>query len=50
MSRAVIDVRPDEEYVMGHIPGAISLLLDQLADGILEWEAAALPVESVEVA
>jgi len=88
----VIDVRPDEEYVHGHIPGAVSLPLDQLAarlaeipagidvvaycrgpycvlsyeavrllrlhgrtarrmsDGMLEWRAADLPVESADVA
>jgi len=88
----VIDVRPDEEYLGGHLPGALSFPLDQLAarlaelpadldvvaycrgpycvlsyeavrllrahgrtarrlaDGILEWRAADLPVESVDVA
>ncbi|HEY8717998.1 metalloregulator ArsR/SmtB family transcription factor [Pengzhenrongella sp.] len=88
----VIDVRPDEEYVGGHLPGAVSLPLDQLAarlaelpagidvvaycrgpycvlsydavrllhehgrtarrlaDGILEWAAAELPIESADVA
>jgi rhodanese-related sulfurtransferase/DNA-binding transcriptional ArsR family regulator len=83
----VIDVRPAEEYAGGHLPGAISIPLDQLAerladlptggevvaycrgpycvlsyaavrllrdhgrtarrlaDGVLEWRAADLPVE-----
>lgn len=83
----VIDVRPAEEYATGHIPGAVSIPLDQLearlaelpagaevvaycrgancvlahdavrllsargrtakrlADGMLEWRVAALPVE-----
>jgi len=84
----VIDVRPAEEYIAGHIPGALSIPLDQLearlaelpdgvevvaycrgtncvlshdavrllsargrhalrlADGMLEWRLAALPVEA----
>lgn len=84
----VIDVRPAEEYAAGHIPGALSVPLDQLearlaelpadlevvaycrgtncvlahdavrlmsgrgrrakrlADGMLEWRLAALPVEA----
>ncbi|WP_435278941.1 ArsR/SmtB family transcription factor [Streptomyces sp. 1222.5] len=84
----VIDVRPAEEYAAGHIPGALSVPLDQLdarlaelpadieivaycrgansvlahdavrllaergrrakrlADGMLEWRLAALPVET----
>ena len=88
----VIDVRPPEEYAGGHLPGAISVPLDQLADrladlptgtevvaycrgpycvlsyaavrllrdrgwparrladGILEWRAADLPVEGTDVA
>lgn len=32
----VIDVRPDEEYTAGHIPGAASLPLDELADRLAE--------------
>ncbi|HWS58433.1 MAG TPA: rhodanese-like domain-containing protein, partial [Actinotalea sp.] len=88
----VIDVRPAEEYAGGHLPGAISVPLDELADriaelptgrevvaycrgpycvlsyaavrllrdhgrparrladGVLEWRAAELPVEGAEVA
>ncbi|RYV52738.1 ArsR/SmtB family transcription factor [Pengzhenrongella frigida] len=88
----VIDVRPEEEFAGGHLPGAKSFPLDQLAarlaelptgvdviaycrgpycvlsydavrllhahgrtarrlaDGILEWQAADLPVESADVA
>lgn len=88
----VIDVRPPEEYAGGHLPGAISVPLDQLADrladlptgsevvaycrgpycvlsyaavrllrdhdrparrladGVLEWRAADLPVEGTDVA
>lgn len=88
----VIDVRPAEEYAGGHLPGAISIPLDQLADrladlpsgsevvaycrgpycvlsyaavrllrdhgrparrladGVLEWRAADLPVEGTDVA
>ena len=84
----VIDVRPAEEYAAGHIPGAVSIPLDELesrlaelpadaeivaycrgtncvlahdavrllaargrtarrlADGMLEWRLAALPVET----
>jgi rhodanese-related sulfurtransferase/predicted transcriptional regulator len=87
-SAVVIDVRPVEEYAAGHIPGALSLPLDELearlrelpaetevvaycrgincvlahdavrlltargrnakrlADGMLEWRLAALPVET----
>lgn len=87
-SATVIDVRPAEEYATGHIPGAVSIPLDQLdtrlaelpadaeivaycrgancvlahdavrllsargraarrlADGMLEWRVAALPVET----
>lgn len=87
-SAVVIDVRPAEEYAAGHIPGALSLPLDELearlgelpadaevvaycrgtncvlahdavrlltargrtaarlADGMLEWRLAALPVEA----
>jgi len=32
----VLDVRPAEEYVAGHIPGAICIPVDQLADRISE--------------
>ncbi|HQY32619.1 metalloregulator ArsR/SmtB family transcription factor [Actinotalea sp.] len=88
----VIDVRPSEEYAGGHLPGAISIPLDELAgrlaelptgsdvvaycrgpycvlsyaavrllrdhgrparrlaDGVLEWRAAELPVEGADVA
>jgi rhodanese-related sulfurtransferase len=35
----VLDVRPPEEYRAGHIPGAISIPLDQLADRISELPA-----------
>jgi rhodanese-related sulfurtransferase/DNA-binding transcriptional ArsR family regulator len=87
-SVTVIDVRPAEEYAGGHLPGAVSVPLDELADrldelpadtevvaycrgpycvlshdavrllrdhgrlarrladGVLEWHAADLPVES----
>jgi rhodanese-related sulfurtransferase len=31
-----LDVRPAEEYVAGHIPGAVSIPVDQLADRIAE--------------
>lgn len=30
----VIDVRPEEEYRAGHLPGAISLPIERLADGL----------------
>jgi rhodanese-related sulfurtransferase/DNA-binding transcriptional ArsR family regulator len=40
----VLDVRPAEEYAAGHIPGAISIPVDQLADRLSE-----LPTD-VEVA
>ena len=88
----VIDVRPAEEYAGGHLPGAISIPLDELAerladlpperevvaycrgpycvlsyaavrllrdhgrparrlaDGVLEWRAADLPLEGSDVA
>jgi rhodanese-related sulfurtransferase/DNA-binding transcriptional ArsR family regulator len=36
---AVIDVRPGDEYAQGHLPGAISVPLDQLADRIAELPA-----------
>jgi len=32
----VLDVRPAEEYAAGHIPGAISIPVDQLAERIAE--------------
>jgi rhodanese-related sulfurtransferase/DNA-binding transcriptional ArsR family regulator len=32
----VLDVRPHEEYAAGHIPGAISIPLDELADRLSE--------------
>jgi rhodanese-related sulfurtransferase len=32
----VIDVRPGEEYAAGHIPGALSLPVDELADRLAE--------------
>ncbi len=32
----VLDVRPTEEYVAGHVPGAVSIPLDQLADRLAE--------------
>ncbi|MCP3819425.1 metalloregulator ArsR/SmtB family transcription factor [Streptomyces sp. A3M-1-3] len=32
----VLDVRPAEEYAAGHIPGALSIPVDQLADRIAE--------------
>jgi rhodanese-related sulfurtransferase/DNA-binding transcriptional ArsR family regulator len=32
----VLDVRPAEEYAAGHIPGAVSVPLDQLAERIAE--------------
>jgi DNA-binding transcriptional ArsR family regulator/rhodanese-related sulfurtransferase len=32
----MLDVRPAEEYAAGHIPGAVSIPLDQLADRIAE--------------
>ena len=32
----VIDVRPREEYVAGHIPTAVSIPLDELADRLAE--------------
>ncbi|HEX5332279.1 MAG TPA: metalloregulator ArsR/SmtB family transcription factor [Cellulomonas sp.] len=88
----VIDVRPAEEFARGHLPGAVSIPLDdlgdrlgdlppgtdvvaycrgpycvlsrdavrmlrvhglparRLSDGVLEWRAALLPVESADVA
>jgi len=32
----VLDVRPTEEYAAGHIPGAVSIPLDELADRLAE--------------
>jgi rhodanese-related sulfurtransferase/DNA-binding transcriptional ArsR family regulator len=32
----VLDVRPTEEYSAGHIPGAVSIPLDELADRLAE--------------
>jgi rhodanese-related sulfurtransferase/DNA-binding transcriptional ArsR family regulator len=32
----VLDVRPREEYTAGHIPGAVSIPLDELADRLAE--------------
>jgi len=32
----VLDVRPPEEYTAGHIPDAISIPLDELADRLAE--------------
>jgi rhodanese-related sulfurtransferase len=32
----VLDVRPAEEYAAGHIPGAVSIPLDQLTDRLAE--------------
>ncbi|QFZ18298.1 ArsR/SmtB family transcription factor [Saccharothrix syringae] len=41
----VIDVRPREEYAAGHIPGAVSIPLRELADRLAE-----LPADSTVVA
>ena len=35
----VIDVRPAEEYAAGHIPGAVSIPLDELTDRLAELPA-----------
>ncbi|MEJ3747006.1 metalloregulator ArsR/SmtB family transcription factor [Actinomycetes bacterium KLBMP 9797] len=35
----VLDVRPREEYAAGHIPGAVSIPLDELADRLAEIPA-----------
>ena len=35
----VLDVRPAEEYAAGHIPGAVSIPLDQLADRLEDLPA-----------
>lgn len=40
----VIDVRPGEEYAAGHIPGALSLPVDELADRLAELPAGATVV------
>jgi rhodanese-related sulfurtransferase/DNA-binding transcriptional ArsR family regulator len=32
----VLDVRPREEYAAGHVPGAVSIPLDELADRLAE--------------
>jgi rhodanese-related sulfurtransferase/DNA-binding transcriptional ArsR family regulator len=37
----VLDVRPELEYEAGHIPGAVSIPLDQLADRLAELPAGA---------
>jgi rhodanese-related sulfurtransferase len=37
----VIDVRPGEEYAAGHIPGALSFPVDELADRLAEQPAGA---------
>jgi rhodanese-related sulfurtransferase len=36
---AVIDVRPSEEYAAGHIPGALSVPLEELAGRLAELDA-----------
>lgn len=35
----VLDVRPREEYAAGHIPGAVSIPLEELADRLVELPA-----------
>ncbi|MFI7440622.1 ArsR/SmtB family transcription factor [Nonomuraea indica] len=35
----LIDVRPEQEYAAGHIPGALSVPLDELADRLAELPA-----------
>src|SRR5439155_23496205 len=35
----VLDVRPAEEYAAGHIPGAVSIPLDELAERLAELPA-----------
>lgn len=35
----VLDVRPAEEYAAGHVPGAVSIPLEQLADRLAEIPA-----------
>ena len=32
----LIDVRPEEEYAAGHVPGAISFSLEHLRDGVTQ--------------
>lgn len=36
----VLDVRPDVEYAAGHIPGTISMPIDELADRLDELPTA----------
>lgn len=36
LGTVILDVRPAEEYDAGHIPGALSIPLDELADRINE--------------
>jgi rhodanese-related sulfurtransferase/DNA-binding transcriptional ArsR family regulator len=36
---AVLDVRPSREYAAGHIPGAVSIPLDELAERLAELPA-----------
>ncbi|XVV06014.1 ArsR/SmtB family transcription factor [Actinosynnema sp. CA-248983] len=38
-SATVIDVRPREEYAAGHIPGAVSIPVDELAERLAELPA-----------
>jgi rhodanese-related sulfurtransferase len=33
----VIDVRPHDEYLAGHIPGAVSVPIDELKERLDEW-------------
>jgi rhodanese-related sulfurtransferase len=35
----VLDVRPIEEFTLGHLPGAISSAIDELADRLAELPA-----------
>ena len=35
----MLDVRPAEEYAAGHIPGAVTIPLDELADRLAELPA-----------
>ena len=42
----MLDVRPVDEYALGHLPGAVS----RLVDGLPEWRSAGLPVEPLELA
>ena len=34
--RTILDVRPEEEYLAGHIPGAVSIPVDRLAERVSE--------------